>query len=334
MSWLDDLFGAGDARRDNAASFNDASQSIKDGYNQARKDLRSGTSSQLAALRSGNSNALTALANGYGQGRRDLQSGISTARGDINDGTDAAIGAENTFLDRVSGIYDPYIEDGNAAGELYQDAIGVNGATAQQGFYDDFQEDPFFQYNQDQALEALERRNNAGGVGGGRAVLAGQRVAQEMGSEALNDRLNRLAGLYDMAVQSSDRMAGYTASAGARIGGYEAGRGTQLAGVAQRGGEAKASLSQGYGSSRAGQHNTHASNVASVQGSNSGSLADLAFGKAQLDANNRISLGNANAATRGVGMNNLVKLAGTAIQAFTPGAGGVSAAGNILKGLG
>lgn len=78
----------------------------------------------------------------------------------------------------------------------------------------------------------------------------------------------------------------------------------------------------GQGAQFAGQQ----SSLASGYGNN---LAGLYYGNAQQQAGNAINFGNAMAQNSGVFANNLLGLAGTAVRAFAPGAGGATAFGNM-----
>lgn len=61
---------------------------------------------------------------------------------------------------------------------------------------------------------------------------------------------------------------------------------------------------------------------------------DLSYGYGATKAGNEINMGNAMAASRNIGINNIMGLGGLALNAVTPGIGGTSAFGNIKKGLG
>jgi hypothetical protein len=58
---------------------------------------------------------------------------------------------------------------------------------------------------------------------------------------------------------------------------------------------------------------------------------DMAYGYGQTKAGNEINYGNAMAATRNIGINNLLGVAGTAVRGFTPGWGGATAFGNMVN---
>lgn len=63
-------------------------------------------------------------------------------------------------------------------------------------------------------------------------------------------------------------------------------------------------------------------------------LADLEMGYANTSAGNRINYANALAASRSAGVQNMIGLGGLFGKAFTPGAGGTSAGGNVMSGIG
>lgn len=61
---------------------------------------------------------------------------------------------------------------------------------------------------------------------------------------------------------------------------------------------------------------------------------DLSYGFGATKAGNEVNFSNALAASRSTGINNLMRLGGVAVNALTPGKGGVSAAGNVLSAFG
>lgn len=332
MSFLDDLFGGGSARRDAAASFRDSERTRQAGAQQADGIYQKTLEQQLAELSGGTAAAAGNINQGFDAAIGRIGGAVDTARADISGGADRAIATEQDYLARTGNILDPFIERGSRAGEMYEDALGVNGEAAQTGFYDNFQSDPFREYNDRVANNSIINAANAQGrKTSGATDLALSRASLERGAVDMNSRLDRLSGLYDMATQFADRKAGYTTGTGQRIAGYQANEGAQLADTAFQGGQVQAGLDANRGMSLAGNTNQNAVARANAVGNAGQSRADLAYGDAQLSANNRVQLGNANAATRGMGANNLLKIGATAINAFTPGLNGVSAAGNIAN---
>lgn len=333
MSFLDNLFGGGAARRDLSSAQQDAAGLRNAGAARADDLLQDSTQQQLSALGLGNTQAVRGINAGSGQARTDIARGANQARGDVNAGYGRAIGAENDFLQRTNNILDPFIERGLNSG--YLDAIGANGQAAQQGYFDSYTAaDPFRAYNDEVANAALVQAANASGRKfSGATDLALSRAQLERGSQDFNTSIDRLKGLYDTAVNFSNQQAGYTNATGQRVAGYEAGRGQDQAQIAQNRGTALASVAQNRGQQIAGQANTNAQSRAGVYGNTAGQRADLAYGNAQLAANDRISVGNYNAQSRGQGANNLMKIAALGLSAATPGSAGLSAAGNIMANM-
>lgn len=89
---------------------------------------------------------------------------------------------------------------------------------------------------------------------------------------------------------------------------------------------------------RLGQLGTQGVQIAGMQGQYDQGMGDLAYGNAQQIANVGMNTANAVNAARAQGMNNLISglsgLGGAVIGGFTPGAGGVSAFGNMFGGGG
>ena len=87
----------------------------------------------------------------------------------------------------------PYIQAGQAANNLYGNAVGTNGSTAQQQYYQNFQNDPGFQSevnygNKQIAAQAASQGQNLSG----NTMTALQGYGQTMLSNEYQTRLNDL----------------------------------------------------------------------------------------------------------------------------------------------
>lgn len=190
-----------------------------------------------------------------------LDSGATAARGDITAGAD-----------RAYGYLDPYAQAGSGANNLLASYLGVNGQDAQRQAMDSFLQDPGYQAQFQQGVNALDRSATArGGLYSGAAMKGLQDYGQGFARSAWNDRINQLSGF--------------------------AGQGLQAAGAG--------------------------ANIASNTGN---TLGNLSFGLGQQKASNAINQGNALAQAKGIGVNNLMNVAGLALKATGWGGFGVPGA--------
>lgn len=108
--------------------------------------------------------------------RKDLAKADKKATGFL----DRGYNQQTQRYDQAAGMYDPYVSEGRAASTRYNSLLGLNGADAATGAYDDLASLPMFQGQLATESNALARNLNARGMGGGgTAALAGQRVFQQ-----------------------------------------------------------------------------------------------------------------------------------------------------------
>lgn len=246
-------------------AYADSTATVNKGYEAARGNLAAGYGTANQA---------------YGQARSDVNSGYRNALSSLARGTNQAVGA-----------YQPYSETGQNANTLYSNALGLNGAAAQQTFQQNYQADPFRDANAQFATDALMQTLNARGLSGSGAAAAA--VAQEnlrRGSEDYNNYLNRLSGLQAQGQQTAGSLANLYANQGQQGAQYGMQAGSDLANIQGN----RAATAYTYGTGQAG----------------------LDTDQAITNAGNRINLGNAQAASRGILGNNLMSLLGTGIQAY------------------
>lgn len=263
---------------------------------------------------------------GFGNAFDFLDQGVEGQRDDLTGGFANAEAASEDFLQRSHNLLDPFLESGQRAQTRSDDAIGLNGAEAQQAFYDDFQQNPQAQYIEQQA----QRQLNARGAGaGGRAASVAARVQRE----GIADQQNRLASQGARGGAYAQYLSGLTNQTGANITGLRRDLGTGLSNIEGRNTQLQANLAQNQGTSLA--------NITSNQGANRGNAINNRFNALQNLENNRTSgvingsnnLANALSGTRSAGLQNTIGLAGTALSLATPGAFGTSALGNIANGI-
>ena len=166
------------------------------------------------------------------------QAANAKARGDITTGYGAAQG-------RIS----PYAQQGQQANNLYNDAIGVNGAGGYQNAFANFNADPFRQGEQDQTnllTRNMFRRYNGQGMGNsGTSGAAVARVGAERYGQQVADYRNRLQGAGQQGWQAAQTQAG-----------LDTGQAGQLSGNSTNEGNIEANrLMQGYQAKQAGMNN-------------------------------------------------------------------------------
>lgn len=129
-------------------------------------------------------------------------------------------------LDAAAGVYDPLRAKYGAGTNLYLDALGVNGADGNSRATNSFQAGPGYQWNVDQATDAVARKANALGGIGGNALAAISDRAGQMANQEYGSWLDRLGGLIKPELAASFGVAGidttkagvYTDDAAKRLG--------------------------------------------------------------------------------------------------------------------
>lgn len=183
--------------------------------------------------------------------RRDIKNANKKATQQLEQG----FGQQQQRYDQAFNMYDPYVQQGTQANTMYNNALGINGAQAQQNAYNTITANPLFQNSLNQDNNQMMRYLNARGNSGGAADLAAQRV--------FNQNIGNWLDRYNNAGQ----------------------RGLQAT--------------------------TYGADIRTGQGDN-------AMGYGATRANQTVQFGNAMAASRNIGLNNLLKVAGTAAKFVNP----------------
>lgn len=132
--------------------------------------------------------------------------GLNNAIGERRAGTERSLG----YLDTLQ----PFIGAGTDSLNYLRDAIGVNGAGAEQTFYDRLNGGPGWAATQKAGIGAIEGSQSAGGaLRSGGTLKALQDYGMRLFSSFSGDRLNRLSGLATQGQQA----AGQYATGGANI---------------------------------------------------------------------------------------------------------------------
>jgi len=146
-----------------------------------------------------------ALTSQYGTDAQGyLKTGYDTSTGNLNQ----AIGAYQPLSTLAAGY--------NKGGDLWQDALGINGAEGNTRATGAFQAGPGYQFAMDQGLDAVNRRRAAGGMyDSGNADIDTLKFAQGLGNQEYQNWLKNLqasgqtgVGLTGQAAQG--QAGGYT----------------------------------------------------------------------------------------------------------------------------
>jgi hypothetical protein len=125
-----------------------------------------------------------------------LTGAYNTGRGDINQ----AIGA----FDPLKNLGAKY----NQAGELYNDALGVNGPGGNANATSSFQAGPGYQFQFDQGMDALNRRRSVGGMlNSGNADIDAIRFGQGTANQEFQNWLANLQKSGQMGLQATTAAA-------------------------------------------------------------------------------------------------------------------------------
>lgn len=118
-------------------------------------------------------------------------------------------------LDSAIGAYQPWVTTGNAANNLYGDAIGLNGAEGNARATGAFQTGPGYQFALDQGLQAAERGASKGGyLGSGNLLTALTEFGQGTANQEFGSWLDRLNGASGQGLSAAGGQAqGYGAKA-------------------------------------------------------------------------------------------------------------------------
>lgn len=157
------------------------------------------------------------------QNRADINALGTRGFGYIDNGENQSHAA----LNQASGLYDPYVQTGAQANDMYANAIGLNGVTGADSARGTFRAGPGYDFQVDEAMRGAERAASAGGMLASGNLMAemlarGRSLAdQEYGGWM--DRLSNQAG---QGLQATQGKVGtlknlsdlYQASAGQRLG--------------------------------------------------------------------------------------------------------------------
>ena len=341
MGFFDSLFGKSTKKAVTKAADANAA-----GISQAAQTSTAGKQDALGYNQQGLDKSLFASEGGYNQGRGDitggqqiahqaLNAGGTNARGDISTGYNNARGVTENAMQQISANYDPYLQGGAQAQNLYGNFLGYNGADAAKAAASNFAgNDPGRAFREEQASKRIAaQQNQSGFIGSGRAQLADSRAQNEIMSQDYQQYLTRLAGQSQQGQQAAGQLGQFQMQGAGQIGGYYGQEAQQNATNEQRHAESlrnlytqnqigTGQLAIGQGKDAANFYQGAAANNQNIATSNASQQAQLALAGGQNLANKYMG----QAAADQQGINNMLKIAGlfadNAKKAASAGAGG------------
>lgn len=193
-----------------------------------------------------------------GQGRADITNNNAAARGALTSG----MGTAANTVQGSNAMYQPYLQGGTAANGLYQDALGLNGATGNQRAQDAFQTSPGYQWNVDQSSDAAMRKMSAMGMlGSGNTADAITRLASNLGNQEYGSWLDRLNGLSGQGMTAANAISGNNQAAA----GYQAGSATGEASLWDKLSSALGGLDTTLGTTQANLRSSLGNSLSNIQ---------------------------------------------------------------------
>lgn len=129
-----------------------------------------------------------------------------------------AIEQQNLTTDRVEDLFSGYTDTGGQANAMLANATGLNGAEGAQDARNAFYTDPGYEWQQQQAMDAVQRQAAAGGGSvGGSALSALQTTSQGMAQGQYGDWVRRLGGMAGQGLQATGGVANAAVGAGNNI---------------------------------------------------------------------------------------------------------------------
>ena len=163
-----------------------------------------------------------------GSQRRDIRNAFTAERR----GNDAARETTLGYAGNAKNYLEPYQRSGNAAYGQYTAAIGADGPEAQQSYWNNYQADPQRGYDENRAVDAVNRSMSSRGMSrSGFGALAGARAGMDAGRNYTMDRLNRLQGLGQQGYGTANQLANIDLSTGQQLSALDVAKGQAEAGM-------------------------------------------------------------------------------------------------------
>jgi hypothetical protein len=300
-----------------------AAQNVAGGYDAAMQTTQDYLGGQLDALGQGYQTATGAINDNYGQARSDVTSTSAAGRDALQAGYDTATGAINTGLNQslaalgtgygtatdavnrgISGLQ-TWVDNGTAASNMYQNALGLNGAEGNTAAESTFQAGPGFEWKVDQTTDAAARKASALGLtASGNTLTALGTLGFNLANQEYDSWLNRLNGvsttgltaaqgqqsgynnLANLATNYGQNQSNlYTGAAtnlsnlatglGTSLNSNYANEGSQLSSLGQNQGNQLSTLASNYGSNVSSALGTAGNQIASAQEAKGNNLGTL-----------------------------------------------------------
>lgn len=150
------------------------------------------------------SNTGKATMNAAGQNKDELYALRATGNNIITDGEKASLGALNQSI----GAYQPWVDSGNNARGMYDNALGLNGADGNAAATSAFQAGPGYQFALDQGTRAALRGASAAGMlNSGNTLAALTGYGQGLANQEYGGWLDRLSGVSSQGLQAAGGQA-------------------------------------------------------------------------------------------------------------------------------
>lgn len=132
-------------------------------------------------------------------------------------------------FNQAAGYQQPFMQSGQNALNIYNNATGVNGSAAQQSYYNNFQNDPGFQAGVNYGLAQIQAQNAAQGMGlSGNTLAALQDYSQRALSQDYQTRLDDLFRTAQLGANSANALTSASTSSGSTQGNYNLASGQNL----------------------------------------------------------------------------------------------------------
>ena len=129
----------------------------------------------------------------------------ATGNNIIADGERKSLGA----LNQAIGAYQPWVDSGNNARGMYDNALGLNGADGNAAATGAFQAGPGYQFALDQGTQAALRGASASGMlNSGNTLTALSQYGQGLANQEYGSWLDRLSGVSSQGLQAASGQAG------------------------------------------------------------------------------------------------------------------------------
>ncbi|RDJ20128.1 hypothetical protein DWF00_16595 [Bosea caraganae] len=150
-------------------------------------------------------NSISALLNtGQTNALGSIGTGRTNSLASLGQGYDAAVPQYQEAIGR----FDPWAEAGRGALTTYQNSLGQNGAAGNAAAVSQFQASPSYQYQVDQATDAVARKASAlGALGSGNTQAAITDRASQLANQEYGGWQDRLNGLSTQGLQATGAQA-------------------------------------------------------------------------------------------------------------------------------